>query len=91
MPPKVAMSSLYPLGILLSFVVNRLWTFQQRGSGRHSLARYVVAYGSGYLINLLALAVVVDQLGHPHEIIQGAMIVFLALYLFTLQKRWVFR
>jgi hypothetical protein len=37
------------------------------------------------------LYVLVDRHGYPHQLIQGAMIVLLAMMLFLAQKFWVFR
>jgi len=35
--------------------------------------------------------VLVDRMGHPHQLVQGVSIVALAILLFLLQKFWVFR
>jgi putative flippase GtrA len=56
-----------------------------------AFVRYCSAYGLGYVINLLVLIVLVDRMGYPHEIVQGVMILSLAVMLFLLQKFWVFR
>ena len=56
-----------------------------------SFARYVATYGFGYLLNLAVLWITVDQMGLPHEVVQGIMILSLAVILFVLQKFWVFR
>jgi putative flippase GtrA len=45
----------------------------------------------GYALNLFALLLLVDYLGWSHEWVQGAMIVFVAVILFLLQRFWVFR
>ena len=89
--PKVGMTITYMLGIGLTFIFNRSWTFEHRGPGNPALVRYVTAYLSGYLLNLLALSFFVDQLQCPHQIVQACMVIFLAMYLFTLQRTWVFK
>lgn len=88
--PKTAMTLLYLLGVLQTFVFNKRWTFGHRGSHGVVFFRYCMAYGLGYVINLLVLLVLVDQHGYPHEIVQGVMILSLAVMLFLLQKYWVF-
>jgi len=90
-PPKLAMTSLYFIGVLLTFVLNRNWSFEDGTPGRLALLRYCVVYGSGYLLNFAILAIFVDALKLPHQYVQGVAIVTLALYLFGLQKTWVFR
>ena len=87
---KLAMSLLYGIGVLQTFVFNRKWSFRFEGAARPALIRYATAYGFGYVINLLALVVFVDQLEFPHQVVQCAMIVFIACMLFLAQRYWVF-
>ena len=89
--PKLAMSLLYVLGMLQTFVFNKRWSFRHGGMHGQAFIRYIVTYGIGYFINLLALFVLVDRLGFPHQIVQAVLIVIIALFLFMLQKLWVFR
>jgi putative flippase GtrA len=89
--PKLAMTILYAAGVAQTFAFNRRWSFRHGGSSRPALARYCAAYALGYAINYLALAHLVDRLGYAHQLVQGVMVVLLALGLFALQKFWVFR
>ncbi len=87
---KTAMTLLYVTGTLQTFAFNKIWTFSHTGNTARSLARYILAYGSGYVLNWLLLALMVDRCGYPHTIVQGAAILLVALWLFVLQKYWVF-
>lgn len=87
---KTAMTLVYILGVLQTFMFNRRWTFEHRGGLGPGLLRYFTVYGAGYLINLAALAILVDLLGWPHAIVQAAAILTLAVALFLAQKYWVF-
>ena len=91
MEPKASMSMLYILGIVQTFLFNRRWSFKYGEKHGPAFARYCSAYGLGYAINLLVLMWLVDRMGYPHEIVQGVMVVSLAVMLFLLQKFWVFR
>ncbi|MDW7774305.1 MAG: GtrA family protein [Desulfobulbaceae bacterium] len=91
MGPKTAMSLLYITGVLQTFLFNRRWTFNHLGAARPALIRYLLSYLSGYIINFVALLLFVDIVDLPHQAVQAAMIIFLAFYLFALQKFWVFR
>ncbi|MCC2970841.1 GtrA family protein [Massilia sp. IC2-476] len=91
MDPKLAMSILYCVGVLQTFVFNRRWTFGQTGMARTSFLRYCAAYGAGYLVNLAALYLLIDRYGYPHQIVQAVMILVVAAMLFAAQKFWVFR
>ena len=87
---KAAMTFLYITGGLITFMANRIWSFNHQGDGHSALARYVVAYLLGYLFNLALLWFFVDRLHQPHQIIQAAAIVLVAVSLFLMNKFWVF-
>jgi putative flippase GtrA len=87
---KISMTMLYVIGTLQTFALNAHWTFKHRGNNRASLVKYFIAYGACYLINILALIVFVDHMGLPHQIVQGVMILLIAVVMFLLQKFWVF-
>ena len=87
---KTAMSSLYLLGVLQTFVFNRRWTFRYQGRMPKALIRYLASYGLGYFFNLAMLIIMVDTLGLSHRIVQGILILITAGLLFLLQKYWVF-
>lgn len=88
---KTAMTLLYPAGILGTFLLNRSWTFRRRGSSQRALIGYIAIYAFGYLVNFLGLYLFVDQVGYPHQIVQGILIIVVAVLLFLLQRFWVFR
>ena len=91
MEHKMAMTLLYGVGVAQTFFFNKRWSFRHGGMHGPAFARYCIAYGLGYVLNLLALLVLVDRLSYPHEIVQGLMVLSLAVMLFLLQKFWVFR
>lgn len=88
---KLAMSLLYAIGVLQTFVFNKRWSFSHHGAAAAPFFRYVVVYGLGYALNFGALVVFVDIGGQPHRIVQAVMIVLIALLTFLSQKYWVFR
>ena len=89
--PKLAMTLTYGVGVLQTFLFNRRWSFQFSGTTAPALVRYIFVYAVGYLINFLALMLLVDKLGFPHVVVQGLMILIIATMLFLAQKYWVFR
>jgi putative flippase GtrA len=88
--PKTAMSLLYLVGVLQTFVLNKRWTFQHEGHVRRTAIRYWVAYASLYVANLVLLIIFVDIAGFDHRVVQGVLILVIGLVLFALQKYWVF-
>lgn len=87
---KAAMTTLFLVGLAQTFFFNKYWTFSHRNAFGQSLWRYLIIYGIGYLLNLITLAVLVDAMGCPHALVQGAAIPILAVGLFLAQKYWVF-
>ena len=90
MGPKLAMSLLYCVGVLQTFLFNKKWSFRFEGAATPALARYATVYAVGYLIQFLALMLLVDRMGLPHEWVMGALILTMALFIFLAQKFWVF-
>ena len=86
---KTAMTLLYVVGTLQTFLLNRRWTFDDSGGIHGTFFRYVITYALGYLFNLGALYMLVDELGLPHQIVQGALIFVVAVLLFLLQKFFI--
>lgn len=55
MYPVLASGLCYGLGVTLSYLLNRRWTFSsQRGHGQ-DLPRFVLAYGIGLLVTLVSM------------------------------------
>jgi putative flippase GtrA len=90
LPYKAAVTLIYVVNALQTFVLNALWTFKRRLQGV-SLVKYLLAYAGCYLLNMSALILLVDRLGLPHQAVQGGMIAVIAAAMFLLQKFWVFR
>jgi len=88
--PKLAMTLLYALGVIQTFFFNKRWSFRHGGTDGPAFVRYCASYVIGYGLNLAALWVLVDRLGYAHQIVQGIVILVLAVMLFLLQKSWVF-
>ena len=88
--PKLAMTCLYIVGVLQTFAFNSKWSFRFAGAVAPALVRYATVYALGYFINLLALVLLVDKVGLPHQLVQGVMILVVAVMLFMAQRYWVF-
>lgn len=91
MGPKLAMSLLYGVGVLQTFVFNKKWSFRFEGAATPALVRYATVYAVGYVINFFALMLFVDQAALSHQLVQGVMIFIVAIMLFIAQRYWVFR
>jgi putative flippase GtrA len=87
---RISMSVIYIFGTVLGFVLHRNWTFRSQGAWGDAFGRYVVAYASGYVLNLAGLWILVEAVNLSHALAQGAIIFAVAAYLFVLQKFWIF-
>ncbi len=88
--PKMAMSVLYLAGATAGFVANRYWTFAHKGSVGMSAVRYAIAHALGYLLNLALLSIFADRMGYPHQWVQAAAVIVVALFLFAVFRIFVF-
>lgn len=52
----------YALGVTLSYVLNRRWSFASAASHRHDLPRFLFAYGIGFLATMIFIAVLTHVL-----------------------------
>lgn len=90
-PFKLAMSFLYAIGICVSFLGNRNWTFEHCGNVAGAVWRFGLAHAAGYFFNLGLLTVLVDKLGYPHEWVQATAIFVVGGFLFVVFRLFVFR
>lgn len=88
---SAAMTVTYCSGVVVGFLLNRRFTFGFEGERAAAFLRYVGAYLLGYVFNLAGLWLLADRCRIPHEIVQGWMILAVAVLMFLLQKYWVFR
>lgn len=88
--PKLAMTLLYLLGLIISFVGNRNWTFSHKGGLLKAGSKYLLAHACGYLINLSILLILVDRFGFAYQWVQALAIVIVAVFLFIISKYFVF-
>lgn len=89
--PKLTMSLLYGVGVIVSFLGNRKLTFEQKGRTLNVTIRYLIAQCVGYLINLMILIVMVDKLGYAHQWVQAIAVFIVAFFLFCMYKLFVFK
>jgi len=82
---KLTMSLLFACGTVQTFLLNKRWTFTHRGFYQSSFTKYLSTYGAVYLLNMMALLFFVDYLRLPHQIVQGVIVITLAVMLFLVQ------
>ena len=88
---KSAMTIAYATGVVAGFLLNRQWTFSFDGGLSGPFWKYIIAYLSGYILNYICLLVFVDLAGLSHQLVQGLVVIVLAILMFAAQKYWIFR
>jgi putative flippase GtrA len=53
----------YAIGLTMSFLLNKRWTFSFRGDGRAALLRFAVVFGVAYSANLCTVVVLIKLTG----------------------------
>jgi putative flippase GtrA len=81
----------YGAGILNGYTWNRLWTFETGSFHLPEFSRYVVVQGSGLLLNLLLLYVLIDRLGVARGLSEILSIVPVVLLTYIFNRWWTFQ
>lgn len=88
--PKIAVSLLYPMGVLMGYFGHARYSFAYEGATGRGLTRYLAAHAIGYTLNVALLYVLSDRLGYPHQAVQALAIFLVAGVLFILFRFFVF-
>ena len=81
----------YAVGMLVSFSLNRRWTFAHRGAPSRSIVRFLAAMLVSYGVNLLTVLVALRGLGLNAYVAQVLGVVPFTITSFLLCKFWVFK
>lgn len=85
-----AMTISYLVGMGISFLGNRAWTFGHSGPVWPTVVRFVAANVTGYGVNLLVLHFLVVAAGMAQIPAQLVATAFVAVCTFSLMRLWVF-
>jgi putative flippase GtrA len=88
--PKLVMSLVYFFNAVLCFLCNWWWVFANDQNFLNAGRRYFFSQLIGYLLNLMVLEIVADQLGYPHQLAQALGMLLVGVFLFTAFKYYVF-
>lgn len=80
----------YSVGLGLSFILNRSWTFEHNGKPGRTLARFGVVVALSYLLNLGTVLFLIRELGVNSYIAQGVGIVPYTVFGFLANRYFVF-
>lgn len=88
---KWVVTIIYALGLSITFVFNKRWSFSHRGDLTSSMGRYLFLYGCLYLANMFVVLLLVDVLHFSPAIVQACVVLIFIPIVFLVQRYWVFR
>ncbi len=56
MPPPAAAAACYAIGLAVSYLMNRSWSFESRQGHGRDLPRFLLAYGLGFVATMVFIA-----------------------------------
>lgn len=75
---------------ILSYILNRRWTFSSRGRHQVELPRFFLVALSGLLLNVLIIYVVVEVYSSPYLFGLALVVMLVPLLSYVLNKNWAF-
>lgn len=81
----------YAAGMVVSFGLNRRWTFNHQGSHSRSIPKFLATMAVGYALNLLTVLLAKHEFGLNAYLAQAMGVAPFTITSFLLCKYWVFR
>ena len=81
----------YILSSIIGFTLNKIWVFKNKNKVSSSLFKYIVTYGSSYLLNIGLMYLFVDKIGISDKLAPILVLFFTIPYNFIFSKIWVFK
>jgi putative flippase GtrA len=78
--PILISALVYIVGINVSYLLNRLWTFSSRSSHSKDIPRFLIAYTLGLGATIISMSLLVDTLGSAAAQVITIVIAALTIY-----------
>jgi putative flippase GtrA len=86
----IANAAGYAVGLLISFIANKNWTFDQQKKSSNPLMKYIIAAGFSYIVNISAVLISIDIFSINEYIAQFCGIFVYTATMFLLCRYFVF-
>ena len=86
----IATTIAYVLSSIIGFCLNKVWVFKSKNKTGSSLLKYIVTYGSSYLLNVGLMYCFVDILNISDKLAPILVLFFTIPYNFIFSRLWVF-
>ena len=87
----LASSGVYVLVLGFNYLMHHSWTFSQSTAHTHTLSRYLLMVFCGFMINAVIMYAGVSLAGMNYLLVQGAAMLSVISWNFTVSLLWVFR
>ena len=87
----IATTVAYILSSIIGFILNKVWVFKSKNKVSSSLFKYIVTYGSSYLLNVGVMYLLVDIIGISDKIAPLLVLFVTVPYNYIFSKLWVFK
>ena len=88
--PKIAMTVVYCISVIISFLANKRYVFGLTDKFMTCFISFLLVYLIGYALNLSLLMIFVDNCGLPYQYVQAGSIFIVAVFIFIALKFFVF-
>ena len=89
--PVLAMTLLYGIGFIVSFIGNRSFTFNHTSALVPTVLRFTIMHIVLYTLRYCMFNYFVTYLYLPHQLVQAFATIFMAILSYTASRRLVFR
>jgi len=88
--PKIAVSLIYMSFLIIGFFLHKKYSFIN-SIKYPSISKFLIVHISAFLINLISIYFMVDIYGFKHQYVQVIMVILVAIYLYLMLNKVVFR
>ncbi|MBD8500987.1 GtrA family protein [Paenibacillus arenosi] len=80
----------FVFSLVISYVLNSIWTFKQANSSTTIFVKYALVCSCGLLLNIFIMYITVDIFNLSYIIGQGVAIILVPIFNYMINRYWVF-
>lgn len=81
----------YILSSIIGFILNKNWVFNAKSKENKSFLKYIIIYGSSYLLNIGLMYTLVDIIGISEKISPLLVLLITIPYNYLFSRYWIFK
>ncbi|MBO2944778.1 GtrA family protein [Paenibacillus sp. F411] len=80
----------FVFSLVISYKLNSIWTFKNRGEGVNRFLKYTITCSYGLLVNILIMYMMVNVLHYSYMLGQLIAVMVVPIINYSLSRYWVF-